>query len=207
MIKKYILTREQKEKYAERAKEKYASLSEKEKKKKKLYAKNYRQNNKEKLNEKAKKRHKQRMLDPEYRKNRREAKKLSEKRKKKNNPISFIGEHIKDSARHRNIEAPHTPLEYRKWYEQQTKVCFFCENNNETIIKYLDKVGEKITVMQNRLQIDRIDSSKGYFLNNLTLACSICNNHKSDIISAEDFKEIAKKYIAPKIKRYLKNNL
>ena len=207
MIKKYILTNEQKEKYAAKAKEKYASLSEKEKEKKKFYGIKYRQKNKEKIKEKARERHKQRMLDPEYRKKRREAKKLSEKRKKIKNPISFLGDHIKDSARHRNIEAPHTPLEYRKWYEQQTKVCFFCDNNNETVIKYLEKVGEKITVMQNRLQIDRIDSSKGYLLSNLALACSICNTHKSDIISAKDFKEIAQKYIAPKIKRYLKDNL
>jgi hypothetical protein len=53
------------------------------------------------------------------------------------------------------------------------------------------------------LNFDRIDSSKGYLLNNLTLACSICNTHKSDIISAKDFVEIAKTYIAPKIKKKL----
>jgi hypothetical protein len=46
-----------------------------------------------------------------------------------------------------------------------------------------------------------MDSSKGYLLENLTLACSICNTHKSDIISADDFKEIARDYIAPKIKK------
>ena len=56
---------------------------------------------------------------------------------------------------------------------------------------------------QNRLHIERIDSSKGYLIDNLTLACSICNTHKSDIISDKDFKEIAKKYIIPKIKSEL----
>ena len=43
----------------------------------------------------------------------------------------------------------------------------------------------------------------GYLINNLTLACFICNTHKSDIVSAEDFKEIAQKYIVPKIKKEL----
>jgi 5-methylcytosine-specific restriction endonuclease McrA len=131
----------------------------------------------------------------------RSRKKDYDKRAKIKDPLYDLGDHIKKSAKNRKLEAPHAPLEYKNWYIQQVKKCYFCGNDNETIKKYLEKIGEKITKQQNRLGIDRMDSSKGYLLENLTLACSICNTHKSDIISADDFKEIARDYITPKIKK------
>jgi hypothetical protein len=203
MNKKYSLSDEQKKKYALKAKEKYLNLSEEDREFKKKRDKDYRLRNKEKLNQKRKAYLNLKMQDPEFRRKRKESKKLAKKKKKEKDPISFLGEHIKDSARNRGIDAPHAPIEYRDWYIKHKKICYFCGNNDQEIRNYLRLEGEKITVNQNRLQIERIDSSKGYLLNNLTLACSICNTHKSDIISAEDFKEIAIKYIAPKIKKKL----
>jgi len=203
MTKKYVLTKEQKRKYAERAKKRYASLTGEEKEEKYLAQKKLHKTNKEKYKKTALAWRKQKMLDPEYRKKLKEAQKRSKKRAKEKNPIVMIGENLKDSARNRNIEAPHKPLEYRKWYEEKTKICYYCGNNNATIKNYLKKIGEKVGNQQNRLHIERLDSTKGYLLDNLTLACSICNTHKSDIISADDFKEIAQKYIAPKIKNEL----
>ena len=137
----------------------------------------------------------------EARKKARSRKKDYDKRAKIKDPLYDLGDHIKKSAKNRKLEAPHAPLEYKNWYIKQVKKCYFCGNDNETIKRYLEKIGEKITKQQNRLGIDRMDSSKGYLLDNLALACSICNSHKSDIVSAEDFKEIARDYIAPKIKR------
>jgi len=137
----------------------------------------------------------------EARKKARSRKKYYDKIAKEKDPLYDLGDHIKNSARNRKIEAPHAPLEYKNWYKKQDQKCYFCGNENETIKKYLEKIGEKITKQQNRLGIDRLDSSKGYLLDNLALACSICNSHKSDIVSAEDFKEIARDYISPKIKR------
>lgn len=130
-------------------------------------------------------------------------KKYNQKNKRPRRGASFLGVNIKKSAKNRKIEAPHAPLEYRNWYIQQIKKCAYCKNDNETIVKYLEKIGEKITPMNNRLHFDRIDSSKGYLLDNLVLACSICNSHRSDIISYDDFIEIAKNYIIPKIKKTL----
>ena len=143
------------------------------------------------------------MTDPEYRSRKRELKKKAEKKAKEKNPFITIGKDLKKNAKHRNIDAPHKPLEYREWYKNHIKICYFCGNNNDTIRDYLKKIGEKVGIQQNRLHIERLDSIKGYLLDNLTLACSICNTHKSDIVSAEDFKEIAQKYIAPKIKNEL----
>lgn len=136
-------------------------------------------------------------------KNKKISEKRYEKKAREKDSTFAIGDNIKDSARNRNIAHPHKPLEYRDWYREQKKLCCYCGNTNGTIVKYLYKIGEKITVQHNRLHIERMDSSKGYVFNNMTLACSICNTHKSDIISYEDFKEIAQKYIAPKIKKSL----
>jgi hypothetical protein len=131
------------------------------------------------------------------------AKKKYEKKAKERDPVIAVGDNIKDSARNRNIEAPHKPIEYSNWYREQTKLCCYCGNTNDTIKKYLFKNGEKITIQQNRLHIERIDSSRGYVFKNMALACYICNTHKSDIISNEDFKEIAEKFIIPKIQKKL----
>ena len=197
MTKKYILTKEQKKKYELKRKQRFKNFTAEEKKLIKFKKKEYTKKNKEKI----KARRKVRMLDPEQRKKFKEAQKRSKKRAKERNPLVVIGDHIKDSARNRNIEAPHKPLEYRKWYEGQAKLCYFCGNNNDTIKDYLKKIGEKVGIQQSRLHIERLDSTRGYIFDNLTLACSICNTHKSDIISAVDFKEIAKRYIVPKIKK------
>ena len=190
---------EAKQKYAENAKNKLTNLTDEEKELRKFKKKEYAKKTKEKINA----RRKQKMLDPEYREKVKKNKKLYEKRAKEKKPNFMIGDHIKKSAKNRNIDAPHAPLEYKNWYENHIKICYFCGNNNETIRDYLKKIGEKVGIQQNRLHIERLDSIKGYLLDNLTLACSICNTHKSDIISAEDFKEIAQKYIAPKIKNEL----
>ena len=194
---------EAKQKYAENAKKRLANLSDKEKELMFLRRKEYAKKNKKRIDQNRKARHQRNMLDPEYRKKIRALRKKAEQKAKEKNPFIMIGENLKDSARNRNIEAPHKPLEYRKWYEEKTKICYYCGNDNETIKIYLKKIGEKVGNQQNRLHIERIDSSKGYLIDNLTLACSICNTHKSDIISDKDFKEIAKKYIIPKIKSEL----
>ena len=121
--------------------------------------------------------------NPEARQNLRD-----QKRKYKRGNLGIT---IKKSAAKRNYEAPHTPTEYKNWFEEQEKICNYCGFDNETINSYLKQIGEKLPVHSNRLQIERIDSAKGYLLKNITLACYICNTHKSDIISHEDFKKIA----------------
>ena len=57
----------------------------------------------------------------------------------------------------------------------------------------------------NRLEFDRKDSTKGYSPQNLVLSCHICNNHKKDFFSVNEFLEITKKIIKPKIKSILED--
>lgn len=192
---------EAKAQYELQRKKKLEALTEEEKVLRRLRLNELGKKSRERNKEKTKARYKERMLDPEYRKKQIEHSKKQKKRSKEKDPLFDMGKNIKNSARNRNLEAPHAPLEYKNWYIAQVKKCYFCGNDNETIKRYLEKIGEKITKQQNRLGFDRLDSSKGYLLNNLALACSICNSHKSDIVSAEDFREIARDYIAPKIKR------
>lgn len=62
--------------------------------------------------------------------------------------------------------------EFIKWYEAQEKTCYYCGRPQ----------GEK------RLEIDRKDNSKGYFLTNIALACSDCNGVKSNILTEAEMK-------------------
>ena len=66
---------------------------------------------------------------------------------------------IKKSARNRSIEFHITYIEYVSTYWRQT--CFYCPTT--------DTRG-----------IDRIDSSKGYSLDNCVPCCSMCNQMKFD---------------------------
>ena len=43
-----------------------------------------------------------------------------------------------------------------------------------------------------KLEVDRRDNEKGYTLENCVLACSICNNAKSDKFTGEEFKKVGK---------------
>lgn len=51
------------------------------------------------------------------------------------------------------------------------------------------------------MEIDRINPSKGYNRNNCVFACHLCNNAKSDLIEANDFK----KYFGRAINSYIQS--
>ena len=54
---------------------------------------------------------------------------------------------------------------------------------------------------------DHKDNKKGYTIDNICFACAICNYHKGDFFTYSEFKEIAKKYIKPKMKEYIQLNI
>ena len=74
---------------------------------------------------------------------------------------------------------------------------------SKKILSHFFKTGH--VLKSKRLQIDRKsnDRSIGYTLKNICLACAICNSHRGDFYSHEEFKEIAKKYIVPKMEYIL----
>lgn len=119
-----------------------------------------------------------------------------------------------------------------KWYLKQPvekvnnngkvsneKYCTYC-GATETILKLLFKKDNqktennlnmplygKKTSFTATLQIDRKDSTKGYNPNNCVLACTFCNNAKSDMVRKEDisfFKEHFGEFVR-KFYKYLLN--
>ncbi len=84
-------------------------------------------------------------------------------------------------------------LDFVNWYKATSRICAYCDIPEE-IWQHFYKSH------QNRysLTIDRIDSSIGYILSNLTLACSQCNTAKSNVFSHEEMRSISQMYIKPK---------
>lgn len=122
------------------------------------------------------------------------------KKLRKNNPIHFLGEAIKTSAKKRGLSAPYSNTEYRDWFKSQNQKCTYCGNDVDRINQYLNKL--KINKTFRRLAVDRKDPEKGYEFNNMVLACYVCNTSKQAIFSHKDFLEIADKYIKPKINKF-----
>lgn len=86
-----------------------------------------------------------------------------------------------------------TKEEFIKWYNSQSKNCFYCgileaDFRQKNI---MGRTGKYLT-------IDRLDSKKGYVIGNIVLACAICNIIKSNFFTPKEMKEIAEKYIKPK---------
>ena len=76
--------------------------------------------------------------------------------------------------------------DFIEWYRQQEQKCFYCGRtlgqiqNDETQFKGRAK----------RLQIDRIDSNKGYEINNIVLACPRCNSIKNNFFTKDEMLKI-----------------
>ena len=90
---------------------------------------------------------------------------------------------------------------FYQWYEKQPRVCFYCEIK-EDITQWLFKnkviTSTKPSWTKGNLEVERKDGDV-YNEDNCALACALCNNAKSDLISSSvDFK----KYIAPGIRAY-----
>lgn len=90
---------------------------------------------------------------------------------------------------------------FEKQYNEQNGCCAYCEISE---IK-LQVIFETNTLSTKRkrgkvLELERTDAKDNvYSPDNCVLACYLCNNHKSDLITEEDHMN----YFAPKIKEYL----
>jgi len=70
---------------------------------------------------------------------------------------------------------------YADWWVKQKNKCFYCE---------------RVPSSKLDLETDRLNSEEGYALNNICLACSECNRCKNNVFTAEQWKEIAQKYLS-----------
>lgn len=79
--------------------------------------------------------------------------------------------------------------------------CFYCGVSEADSMDAFDsgKLGSK--KFTGKLQIDRKDPNGGYCKDNCVFACTLCNNAKSDMISADDFK----RYFGSSVSTYWKH--
>ncbi len=90
-------------------------------------------------------------------------------------------------------------VNFLKWYLSKEKVCCYCGVKENDLEKYFNDANMQYKNARQRgkkLEIERIitapPSQNRYTEANTDLACYVCNNAKSDFISAKAFKEIAK---------------
>jgi len=92
---------------------------------------------------------------------------------------------------------------FYEWFVNQPKICTYCGIEEHKLQKLFDKENGILKTKRGRgrsLELERKDSkSNEYTPDNCALACYLCNNHKSDLIGAEDHLT----YFAPAIKKYL----
>jgi hypothetical protein len=103
---------------------------------------------------------------------------------------------IGNKSRHRK-EINITRQEFIDWDSKQDRKCFYCDIPEEIMLKnklFCLVKGNNIF----RLTIDRKDNDIGYQLDNIVLACPICNMTKGSVFGAEEFKKLAIEFIKPK---------
>lgn len=94
----------------------------------------------------------------------------------------------------RSSEVNLTAEEFRDWFEKNyDECCYYCEVNLDQYRSsaFLKKIRPHIK----NFGIDRKDTTKGYDVNNIVVACNFCNSVKGSFFNDEEFKEIGKKYI------------
>ena len=87
------------------------------------------------------------------------------------------------------------------WYLKQGNTCHYCEIEQKKLSELFESTKITSTKFNATLHIERIIPKKPYSPNNCYLACSLCNNAKSDLISEKNFKL----YFAPGIKKFYKD--
>lgn len=89
------------------------------------------------------------------------------------------------------------------WYNGLERNCAYCGIEEKKLEVIFGSGANQIQTKRKRgpkLELERSDSKSNlYSLDNCVLACYLCNNHKSDLISEQDHK----KYFAEPIRAYL----
>lgn len=99
----------------------------------------------------------------------------------------------------RKIPVKFSRQEFIEWDSKQAKVCFYCGIPEKTMLLLPEFYKKRGTGNFYRLTIDRRNNDIRYYsLENIVLACPRCNETKGAFFSAEEFIEIAQKYIKPK---------
>jgi hypothetical protein len=87
-----------------------------------------------------------------------------------------------------------TSEEFKEWFENNyDETCYYCGVTLDQFrsCSFIKKIRPHIK----NFGIDRKDTTKGYDIDNIVIACNLCNSVKGWFFSENEFKEIGKKYI------------
>jgi hypothetical protein len=80
--------------------------------------------------------------------------------------------------------------DFINWYVNKTQVCCYCHCTKEQLDKFYSRTDSKRKNTRGKsLEIERREDNQ-YTENNCDLCCYWCNNAKSDVFSAEEFRHI-----------------
>ena len=78
---------------------------------------------------------------------------------------------------------------FYKWHSLQEPKCHYCGTSQDELNELFERGLVSSKKFGATLHIERKHPDKGYNADNCVLACSLCNNAKSDMISAANFKQ------------------
>jgi hypothetical protein len=113
---------------------------------------------------------------------------------KENHPWIYAYKAIKNRSLASGYNFTIIKKDFYVWFKNQPHKCYYCDLEDLSI----DMVAK--VKKTKRFTIDRMDNSKGYEFNNMCFACPVCNLSKSNLFTAQEWIEIAQKYIKPKWK-------
>jgi len=87
-----------------------------------------------------------------------------------------------------------TREEFVEWYNSQPKICVYCDLL-ESDLPYIDDSYNNKSL---RMSIDAKNNDLGYIKGNIAICCHRCNSIKSDLLSFDEMREFAQKYIKSK---------
>lgn len=85
------------------------------------------------------------------------------------------------------------------WYKEQGDRCYYCKTDSNTLNQLFNNKKLKSSKFNATLHIERLRPKEPYNTTNCRLACSLCNNAKSDLISNENFE----KYFSNSMRAFL----
>jgi len=118
----------------------------------------------------------------------------------KNDP-SYIYSQLKSRIKHSEIHRVRelkpftiTLREFTEWYNNIPKICVYCDLPEEEMWAMQEDFDRRVK----RLELDCKENDIGYVLGNVVLACHRCNFIKNNILTFDEMREFAQKYIKPR---------
>lgn len=84
--------------------------------------------------------------------------------------------------------------DFVEWYENAPKVCVYCDIKEEDLSVWTDNFNSHTL----KMTVDCADNIRGYTKGNLVFACERCNATKGNLLSFDEMRDVAQRYIKPK---------